>query len=99
MVPRKKKPVANPETEQEQEDEEEKNIEVGGKGMTVKFPIDRRSGIVLAYAFAFAIVFGTIGLIIAQIITALKLTGGSVHSAVGFITWLLISFLCALVSR
>jgi hypothetical protein len=74
-------------------------IGVKGKGIEVNFPIDRRSGIVLAYAVAFAIVMLTIGWVFAQIMTALKMTGGSVQQSLGFVLWSSIACIFAWVSR
>ena len=90
MTPRK--PRANPATKAEDEQDENENsddrvIGVEGKGIKVNFPIDRRSGIVLAYAVAFAIVVLTLGFVFHQVMTALHMTGGSVQQSMGFILW------------
>lgn len=102
MVPRKKKPVANPETEQEQEetDNENRSVTASGKGIKLTLPISRRSGEVLIYAVSFAVVIGVIGLVIAQIITALRMTGGQpIKAVLGFVSWLSATFICAWASR
>ena len=92
MTPKKVR--ANPATKSEDdnekedsEDSEDRVIGVEGKGIKVNFPIDRRSGIVLAYAVAFAIVVLTLGFVFHQVMTALHMTGGSVQQSVGFIIW------------
>jgi hypothetical protein len=102
MTPRK--PRANPATkaedaDKENEDSEDRVIGVEGKGIRVNFPIDRRSGIVLAYAVAFAIVLIAIGFVIQQIIEALHITGGSVQQSMGFVIWSSLTCIFAWLSR
>ena len=98
-----KKPRANPATksedDNEKEDSEDRVIGVEGKGIKVNFPIDRRSGIVLAYAVAFAIVVLTLGFVFHQVMTALHMTGGSVQQSVGFIIWSFLTCIFAWASR
>ena len=102
MTPRK--PRANPATkaedaDKENEDSEDRVIGVEGKGIKVNFPIDRRSGIVLAYAVAFAIVLIAIGFVIQQIVEALHITGGSVQQSAGFVIWSFLTCIFAWLSH
>jgi hypothetical protein len=99
-----KKPRANPATkaedaDKENEDSEDRVIGVEGKGLKVKFPITQRSGEVLIYAISFAVVVAAIGLVIAQIVTAFKITGVPLKAGLEFVAWALIAFLSALQSR
>lgn len=101
MVPRKPKPKPKPEPsgdDDDHDDHDDNTITVGGKNLNVRLDLQGR-GIVLIYALAFAIVFGTIGWVVFQIITALKITGGDVRESVGFILCMLITSICALLSR
>jgi hypothetical protein len=102
MTPRK--PRANPATkaedaDKEKEESEDRVIGVSGKGIEVNFPIDRRSGIVLAYAVAFAIVAIAIGFVVKQIVEALHITGGSVQQSMGFVIWSSLTFIFAWLSH
>ena len=102
MTPRK--PRANPATkaedaDKENEDSEDRVASISGKGLRVMLPISRRSGEVLIYALSFALVVGVVGLVVAQIIEAFRMSGVSIKESAGFVLWLLITFLCALGSR
>ena len=99
-----KKPRVNPATkaedaDKENEDSEDRVIGVEGKGLKVNFPIDRRSGIVLAYAVAFAIVVMAVGFVVKQVVEALHITGGSVQQSMGFVIWSSMTFIFAWLSR
>jgi hypothetical protein len=102
MTPRRKPPVTpEPEPEPPQRrhnDDSNQSIEVGGKHLNVKLDLNGR-GIVLVYAIAFAIVVGTTGWVVFQIITALKITGGVIPSGVGLILWMLTACLLACFGR
>jgi len=98
-----KKPRANPQTkadeQDEKEDTEDRSASITGKGIRLSLPITQRSGEVLIYAISFAVVVVAIGLVIAQVVTAFRLTGVPLKEGVGFIAWLSITFLSALQSR
>ena len=108
MVPRKKKPVpqtpkANPQTEAEaeavEEQEDHQTITVSHKDTSAKFQMYGRAGSILIYAIAYAIVVGTTGLVIFQIIKALQLTGAKLPDSMGLILWMSIASLSACFSR
>jgi hypothetical protein len=92
MVPRKPKPKPD------DDDRDNNSITVDGKNRTVRLDLEGR-GIVLVYAIAFAIVVLSVGFVCYQIITALRVTGGSVRESIGFIVCLLTTFLFACLSR
>lgn len=105
MVPRKKKPEhqntpkANPQTEAEaeaaEENEDHQTITVSHKDTSAKFQMYGRAGSILIYAIAYAIVVGTTGLVIFQIIKALQLTGAKLPDSMGLILWLSTTLICA----
>jgi len=82
----------------DKEKDSDQSISIGGKNLNVKLDLNGR-GIVLVYAIAFAIVVGTTGWVVFQIITALKMTGGAIPSGVGFILWTLTALALALFGR
>ena len=108
MVPRKKKPEqntpkANPQTEAEaeatEEQEDHQTITVSHKDTSAKFQMYGRAGSILIYAIAYAIVVGTTGLVIFQIIKALQLTGAKLPDSMGLILWMSTASLCACLAR
>lgn len=100
MVP--KKPRANPVEKPEEEPKEKEkdlNAVISWKGIKGAFPLTQRSGEVLVYAVAFAIVVGVLGLVAAQIITALKMSGVTIKESAGFILWTFSASISAFLSR
>ena len=96
-----KKPRANPaaKAEDAENEDEDRSASITGKGIKLTLPITQRSGEVLIYAISFAVVIAALGLVIAQIVTAFKITGVPIKDGLEFVAWASITFLSALQSR
>lgn len=100
MTPRKKPtPKPNPQTEAEKNaesnNEDQQTITVTKGDTSAKFQIYGRAGSILIYAIAYAVVVGTTGLFIIQIIRALQITGAKIPDALGLLLWLSTTLICA----